>query len=66
MVICDGSLVLMQAITIVFCKTTLQALLQSYYNILTGKGTAEDFGHPVLHRCLSHNMKNAKTLCKKQ
>lgn len=63
MVICDGSLVLMQAITMVFCKTSLQGLLQSYYNIVTGKGTAEDFGHPVL---LSDIMKNAKTLCKKQ
>ncbi|XP_042345228.1 uncharacterized protein LOC121945214 isoform X2 [Plectropomus leopardus] len=65
MIICDGSLVLMQAITMVFSETNLQALLQSYYNILTGKGTAQDFGHPVLHRCLSHIMKNAKTLCKK-
>nr|XP_019961581.1 PREDICTED: uncharacterized protein LOC109641528 [Paralichthys olivaceus] len=65
MVICDGSMVLMQTLTMAFCKTNLNALLHSYYNILTGKGTAQDFSHPILHRCLSHIMKNAKTLCKK-
>lgn len=66
MIICDGSMVLMQAISLVFCQTNLNALLQSYYQILTGKGTAEDFSRPILHRCLSHIMKNAKSLCKKQ
>nr|XP_055052042.1 uncharacterized protein LOC129437773 isoform X2 [Misgurnus anguillicaudatus] len=65
MIICDGSMVLMQAISFVFCQTNLNALLQSIYQILTGKGTAEDFSRPVLHRCLSHIMKNAKSLCKK-
>ncbi|RXN13015.1 hypothetical protein ROHU_009919 [Labeo rohita] len=65
MIICDGSMVLMQAISLVFCQTNLNALLQSYYQILTGKGTAEDFSRPILHRCLSHIMKNAKSLCKK-
>ncbi|RXN24054.1 hypothetical protein ROHU_035230 [Labeo rohita] len=53
------------AISLVFCQTNLNALLQSYYQILTGKGTAEDFSRPILHRCLSHIMKNAKSLCKK-
>ncbi|KAA0722255.1 hypothetical protein E1301_Tti014479 [Triplophysa tibetana] len=65
MIICDGSLVLMHAISLVFCQTNLNALLQSYFRILTGKGTAEDFDLPILHRCLSHIMKNAKSLCKK-
>ncbi|XP_056599420.1 uncharacterized protein LOC130417719 isoform X2 [Triplophysa dalaica] len=65
MIICDGSLVLMHAISLVFCQTNLNALLQSYFRILTGKGTAEDFDLPILHRCLSQIMKNAKSLCKK-
>jgi len=38
-IICDGSMVLMQAISLVFCQTNLNALLQSYFQILTGKGT---------------------------
>ncbi|CAK6982373.1 PREDICTED: uncharacterized protein LOC109641528 [Scomber scombrus] len=58
MIICDGSMVLMQAISMAFCQTNLNALLQSYF-------TALDFSHPILHRCLSHIMKNAKTFCKK-
>ncbi len=63
MIICDGSMVLMNAISLVFCQTNFNALLQSYYRILTGKGTEEDFSLPILHRCLSHIMKNAKSLC---
>lgn len=66
MIICDGSMVLMQAISMVFCKTNLNALIRSYWKIITGSGTEEDFSHPILHRCLSHIMKNAKTLCKRQ
>lgn len=66
MIICDGSMVLMHAISLGFCQTNLNALLQSYYQILTGKGTAEDFSLSIVHRCLSHIMKNAKSLCKKQ
>lgn len=66
MVICDGSMVLLQATSMAFCKTNRNALLHSYYNVLTGKGTSQDFSHPILHHCLSHIMKNAKTLCKKQ
>ncbi|KAL7870566.1 hypothetical protein SRHO_G00080630 [Serrasalmus rhombeus] len=58
-------MVLMQAISHAFCQTNLSDLLQKYFNIVTGKGTVEDFSHPILHRCLSHVMKNAKTLCKK-
>lgn len=50
MIICDGSMVLMQAISLTFCQTNLNALLQSYLNILMGKGTAEDVRHPILHR----------------
>ncbi|RXN12247.1 hypothetical protein ROHU_010188 [Labeo rohita] len=62
---CSGVTLSPQAISLVFCQTNLNALLQSYYQILTGKGTAEDFSRPILHRCLSHIMKNAKSLCKK-
>ncbi|KAK7127267.1 hypothetical protein R3I94_018454 [Phoxinus phoxinus] len=65
MIICDGSMVLMQSISLVFCQTNLNALLQNYFQILTGKGTTEDLSLPIVHRCLSHIMKNAKSLCKK-
>lgn len=64
MIVCDGSMVLMQAISQVFCQTNLNALLLQYFNILTGKGTTEDLSRPILHRCLSHVMRNAKTLIK--
>lgn len=37
--LCDGFMVLMQAISMAFCKTNLH----SYCNIFTGKGTAQDF-----------------------
>lgn len=50
MIICDGSMVLMHEILLVFCQTNLTVLLKSYYNIVTGKGTAEDFSLPILHR----------------
>lgn len=65
MLLCDGSMVLMQAICLSFAKTNLQDTINHYYNIACGKGTKEDFEVPILHRCLSHDMKNAKDMCRK-
>lgn len=65
MLLCDGSMVLMQAICLSFAKTNLQDTINHYYNIACGKGTKEDFEVPILHRCLSHVMKNAKDMCRK-
>lgn len=65
MLLCDGSMVLMQAICLSFAKTNLQDTINHYYNIACGKGTKEDFEVPILHRCLSHVMKNAKEMCRK-
>ncbi|XP_049330090.1 uncharacterized protein LOC111193479 [Astyanax mexicanus] len=65
MLICDGSMVLMQAICSSFAKKNLQDTMNHYYTIASGKATKEDFDLPILHRCLSHVMKNAKDMCKK-
>ena len=65
MIICDGSLVLMQAVAYSFCKHSLESLLSVYYDIVTGQ-LKEVMNMPILHRCLSHIMKNAKVFCKKQ
>ncbi len=66
MIICDGSLVLMHSISITFCRTGLEDLLQKYFLLITGQHPTETFDLPILHRCLSHIMRNAKDLCKKQ
>ncbi len=66
MYICDGSAVLMQAISQNLCGLSLAELLAQYYNIVTGKAKKNVTELPILHRCLSHIMKNAKVLCKKQ
>lgn len=66
MIICDGSLVLLNSISFTFCKLSLEDLLQKYFEVITGQYQAEKFDLPILHRCLSHIMKNAKDLCKKQ
>ena len=66
MIICDGSLVLLQSISFTFCRLSLEDLLQKYFEVITGQHQAERFDLPILHRCLSHIMKNAKDLCKKQ
>ncbi|XP_073710050.1 uncharacterized protein [Misgurnus anguillicaudatus] len=66
MIMCDGSIVLLQAISITFCRTGLEDLLQKYYALNSGQYTSEVFDLPILHRCLSHFMRNAKDLCKKQ
>lgn len=65
MIICDGSLVLMHSISITFCRTDLEDLLQKYFLLITGQHPTETFDLPILHRCLSHIMRNAKDLCKK-
>ncbi|CAI5686853.1 unnamed protein product [Oreochromis niloticus] len=65
MFMCDGSLVLLRSISMTFCRTSLEDLLQKYYVLLTGQHSAKEFNIPILHRCLSHVMKNAKDLCKK-
>ncbi|KAL0148846.1 hypothetical protein M9458_055855, partial [Cirrhinus mrigala] len=46
--------------------TGLEDLLQKYFLLITGQHPTETFDLPILHRCLSHIMKNAKALCKKQ
>ncbi|XP_019209170.1 uncharacterized protein LOC109197877 [Oreochromis niloticus] len=43
-------------------RTSLEDLLQKYYVLLTGQHSAQEFNIPILHRCLSHVMKNAKDL----
>lgn len=66
MIICDGSLVILNSISLTFCKLSLEDLLQKYFEVITGQYQAERFDLPILHRCLSHIMKNAKDLCKKK
>lgn len=65
MLICDGSLVLMQSICLAFAKCSLNDIIDHYYNIATGNGTKKDLQVPVLHCCQSHFMKNAKDICRK-
>uniref|UniRef100_A0A1A8B0C6 Ubiquitin-like protease family profile domain-containing protein n=1 Tax=Nothobranchius furzeri TaxID=105023 RepID=A0A1A8B0C6_NOTFU len=66
MIICDGSLVLLQSIAITFCRASLEDLLERYFQVITGQLDTDNFNIPILHRCLSHIMKNAKDLCKKR
>lgn len=66
MLLCDGSVVLLQSLSYNFCGVSLQELLCRYFRIVTGEASEECIGLPILHRCLSHIMKNAKGLCKKQ
>ncbi|KAK0132619.1 hypothetical protein N1851_032487 [Merluccius polli] len=65
MYICDGSLVLMESISQNCCGMSLRELLSMYFDIVTGQGQKEAYHIPILHRCLSHIMKNAKDLCRK-
>ena len=65
MLMCDGSIVLMQAISLSFGRESLHNAINHYYNIASGKATTGDFRIPLLHRCLSHIMKNAKDMCRK-
>lgn len=65
MIMCDGSLVLMQVVAYSFCKLPLDVLISMYYDIVTGQ-LKDVIKLPILHRCLSHIMKNAKVFCRKQ
>jgi len=65
MIMCDWSLVLLQAVAYTFCKLPLESLLSMYYYIVT-VNLKEVMDVPILHRCLSHIMKNAKVFCRKQ
>ncbi|KAG7516997.1 hypothetical protein JOB18_046441 [Solea senegalensis] len=65
MFICDGSVVLLQSLSSNFCGVSLQELLCRYFLIVTGQAKDDAISLPILHRCLSHVMKNAKELCKK-
>lgn len=65
MIMYDGSVMLMQAICLSFAKKNLLDTLNHYYMIATGKAKMADFQIPILHRCLSHIMKNAKEMCRK-
>lgn len=60
MLMCDGSMVLMQAICLTFAKKNLHDTINHYYSIASGTASKADFEVPILHRCLSHVMKNAK------
>lgn len=59
MIICDSSIVLLQAISSTFCRINLEDLLQRYYDIITGQHSTGKFDIPILHRCLSHIMKKS-------
>lgn len=63
--ICDGSMVLMQAIYLSFAKKNLHDTINHYYRIASGKATEADFEVPILQHCLSQVMKNAKEMCRK-
>ncbi|XP_024121040.1 uncharacterized protein LOC112142033 isoform X2 [Oryzias melastigma] len=65
MFICDGSIVLMQAIAYNLCGLSLSQLNTQYYRIVIGQATEVACRLPILHRCLSHVMKNAQTFSKK-
>ncbi|RXN11049.1 hypothetical protein ROHU_010709 [Labeo rohita] len=53
-----------RSIAYTFCKLPLESLICMYYDIITGQ--LKDIRKmPILHRCLSHIMKNAKVFCKK-
>lgn len=66
MIVCDGSVVLLQALAQTIFSCNLNNIMYMYYRIITGKATMKDCSITILHRCLSHLMKNAKSLCKKQ
>ncbi|XP_032365949.1 uncharacterized protein LOC116684162 [Etheostoma spectabile] len=65
MLICDGSIVLLQSLSYNFCGMSLQELICRYYMIVTGQAQEDSMVLPILHRCLSHVLKNAKVLCRK-
>ena len=50
MLVCDGLMVLMQAICLSFAKKNLHDTINHYYSIASGKATKADFEVPILHR----------------
>ncbi|ROI16105.1 hypothetical protein DPX16_7158 [Anabarilius grahami] len=50
MITCDGSLVLMQSISITFCRTGLEDLLNKYFLLISGQYPADKFDLPILQR----------------
>lgn len=53
-IMCDGSVVLMQAMRLSFGKKNLLDTLNHYYMIATGKAKLDDFEILILHRWFSH------------
>lgn len=47
MLVCDGSMVLMQALCLSFAQKNLHHTINHYYSIATGKGTKADFEMPI-------------------
>lgn len=64
MIMCDGSMVLMQAISLSCARKGFNDAIDHYYNIASGQGTKADFKILLLDRCLSHIMKNTKDMCR--
>ncbi|KAI4799875.1 hypothetical protein KUCAC02_016414 [Chaenocephalus aceratus] len=54
-----------QSMAYKLCGVSLQELLSRYYSIVTGQAKHDCIRLPIMHRCLSHVMKNAKDLCRK-
>ncbi|KAL3993234.1 alpha-1-acid glycoprotein 1 [Sarotherodon galilaeus] len=54
MIICDGSMVLLQSIAMTFCRASLEDLLERYFQVITGQLDTDNFNIPILHRCLSN------------
>lgn len=65
MLLCDTTVELMETISFTFTGTDLHSTMNQYYNVATGKGTKEDFRHPILHLCLRHFLKDAEEMCRK-
>ncbi len=65
MLICDGSMVLMQVICLSFAKKSLRDAVDNYYSIACRTATQADFDVPILHRRFSYVMKNANDMCRK-
>ena len=66
LIMSDGSVVLMNAIATAFCDASLELIMKRFFRIISGRALPSDFKYPVMHRCLSHIMKNAKMMCKKR
>lgn len=62
MIFCDGSMTLLNSVPL----TSLEDLLQKYFQILIGQHPTDTFNLSILHRCLRNIMKNVRDLCMKQ